>query len=75
MDLNLFTTKSQEIISQAQQLTITNSHPAIENSHILSSIISIDKNVFPYIRSGFVFKRFLKPDPTEVHGSGSATLV
>ena len=49
MDLNLFTTKSQEIISQAQQLTITNSHPAIENSHILSSIISIDKNVFPYI--------------------------
>ena len=49
MDLNQFTTKSQEIISQAQQLTITNSHPAIENSHILSSIISIDKNVFPYI--------------------------
>ena len=49
MDFNLFTTKSQEIISQAQQLTITNSHPAIENSHILSSIISIDKNVFPYI--------------------------
>ena len=49
MDLNLFTTKSQEIISQAQQLTITNGHQAIENSHILSSIISIDKNVFPHI--------------------------
>ena len=49
MDLNQFTTKSQEIISQAQQLTITFGHQAIENSHILSSIISIDKNVFPYI--------------------------
>ena len=49
MDLNLFTTKSQEIISEAQQLTITNGHQAIENSHILSSIISVDKNVFPHI--------------------------
>ena len=49
MDLNQFTTKSQEIISQAQQLTITFGHQAIENSHILSSIISIDKNVFPHI--------------------------
>ena len=49
MDLNQFTTKSQEIISQAQQLTITNGHQAIENSHILSSIIIIDKNVFPHI--------------------------
>ena len=34
MDLNQFTTKSQEIISQAQQLTITFGHQAIENSHI-----------------------------------------
>ena len=49
MDLNQFTTKSQEIISQAQQLTITNGHQAIENSHILSSIIIVDKNVFPHI--------------------------
>ena len=49
MDLNQFTSKSQEIISQAQQLTITNGHQVIENSHILSSIISIDKNVFPHI--------------------------
>ena len=49
MDLNLFTTKSQEIISEAQQLTITNGHQAIENSHILSAIISVDKNVFPHI--------------------------
>ena len=49
MDLNQFTTKSQEIISQAQQLTITYGHQAIENSHILSSIIIVDKNVFPHI--------------------------
>ena len=49
MDLNQFTNKSQEIISNAQQLTITSGHQAIENAHILSSIISIDKNVFPHI--------------------------
>ena len=49
MDLNQFTTKSQEIFSQAQQLTITCGHQAIENSHILSSIIIVDNNVFPHI--------------------------
>ena len=49
MDLNQFTNKSQEIISNAQQLTITSGHQAIENAHLLSAIIEVDKNVFPHI--------------------------
>ena len=49
MDLNQFTTKSQEAISNAQQLTLTNGNQAIENTHILSAIIDVDQNVFPHI--------------------------
>ena len=49
MDLNQFTNKSQEIISNAQQLTITNGNQVIENGHLLGAIIDIDKNVFPHI--------------------------
>ena len=49
MDLNHFTTKSQEVISNAQQLTLTNGNQAIENTHILSAIIEVDQNVFPHV--------------------------
>ena len=49
MDLNKFTSKSQEVIANAQNLTITSGHQAIENAHILSSIIQSDLNVFPFI--------------------------
>ena len=49
MDFNQFTNKSQEIISNAQQITITSGHQFIENAHILSAIIQVDKNVFPHI--------------------------
>ncbi|MDC2982257.1 type VI secretion system ATPase TssH, partial [Bacteroidota bacterium] len=49
MDLNHFTTKSQEVISNAQELTLTNGNQAIENTHILSAIIEVDQNVFPHV--------------------------
>ena len=49
MDFNQFTNKSQEIITNAQQITITSGHQFIENAHILSAIIKVDKNVFPHI--------------------------
>ena len=49
MDFNHFTNKSQEIITNAQQITITSGHQFIENAHILSAIIEVDKNVFPHI--------------------------
>ena len=49
MDFNQFTNKSQEIINNAQQQTITNGQQAIENAHILQAIIEVDQNVFPHI--------------------------
>ena len=49
MDFNQFTNKSQKIITNAQQITITSGHQFIENAHILSAIIELDKNVFPHI--------------------------
>ena len=49
MDFQQFTNKSQEIISNAQQITITKGHQFIENAHLLSAIIDVDKNVFPHI--------------------------
>ena len=49
MDFQQFTNKSQEIISCAQQITITKGHQFIENAHLLSAIIDLDKNVFPHI--------------------------
>ena len=49
MDFNQFTNKSQEIISNAEQITITSGHQFIENAHMLSGIIEVDKNVFPHI--------------------------
>ena len=49
MDFQQFTNKSQEIISCAQQITITKGHQFIENAHLLSAIIDVDKNVFPHI--------------------------
>ena len=49
MDFQQFTNKSQEIISNAQQITITKGHQFIENAHLLSAIIEVDKNVFPHI--------------------------
>ena len=49
MDFQQFTNKSQEIISCAQQITITKGHQFIENAHLLSAIIDVDKDVFPHI--------------------------
>ena len=49
MDFNQFTTKSQEIISNAQQKTIVSGNQSMENAHILNAIIEVDHNVFPHI--------------------------
>ena len=49
MNLNNFTTKSQEAIQQAQQLAQSLGHQQIENEHILKAIFEIDENVTPFI--------------------------
>lgn len=49
MNLNNFTTKSQEAIQQAQQLAQGHGHQQIENEHIFKAIAVIDENVLPFI--------------------------
>lgn len=49
MNLNNFTTKSQEAVHQAQQIAMTESHQSIENGHILKGILNVDENVTPFL--------------------------
>ncbi|MEJ1222132.1 ATP-dependent chaperone ClpB [Sediminicola sp. 1XM1-17] len=49
MNLNNFTTKSQEAIQQAQQLAQGLGHQQIENEHIFKAIATVDENVLPFI--------------------------
>ena len=49
MNLNNFTTKSQEAIQQAQQLAQGFGHQQIENEHIYKAIAIVDENVLPFI--------------------------
>ena len=49
MNLNNFTIKSQEAVQQAVTLATINRQQAVENGHILKSILEIDENVTPFI--------------------------
>lgn len=49
MNLNQFTIKAQESISNAQNIASTNSHQAIENGHILKSLILSDDKVAEFL--------------------------
>ncbi len=49
MNLNNFTIKSQEAVQQAITLATMNGNQAIENGHILKSILEVDENVAPFI--------------------------
>jgi ATP-dependent Clp protease ATP-binding subunit ClpB len=49
MNLNNFTTKSQEAVQLAQQLAQEMQHQQIENEHIFKAISQVDENVLPFI--------------------------
>ncbi len=49
MDLNQFTIKSQEAITKAQQLCLSQNQQQVENSHLLLALIETDQNVIPHI--------------------------
>ncbi|GAB1309221.1 ATP-dependent chaperone ClpB [Urechidicola sp. KH5] len=53
MNFNTFTIKSQEAIQQAQQLAQVESHPQIENAHLLKGIFEVDENVLPFLLNKF----------------------
>ena len=52
MNFDNFTIQSQQAIQQAIQVATANGNQAIENGHILKSILEVDENVTP-----FVFKK------------------
>ncbi len=49
MDLNKFTTKSQEVVQQAQNLAESNGNQSIETGHLLKAIFLTDQDVTPYL--------------------------
>ncbi|MFN5845419.1 MAG: Clp protease N-terminal domain-containing protein, partial [Flavobacteriia bacterium] len=49
MDFNKFTTKSQEVLQQAQNLAEENRNQTIETGHLLKSIFLTDQEVTPYL--------------------------
>lgn len=49
MNLNNFTTKSQEAVQQAIQIATVNGQQYIENGHLLKGILEVDENVTPFI--------------------------
>ncbi|MBI9039437.1 MAG: ATP-dependent chaperone ClpB [Bacteroidales bacterium] len=49
MNFNNFTIKSQEAVQKAQEIAAANQQQAIENTHILKGILTVDENVIPYL--------------------------
>jgi ATP-dependent Clp protease ATP-binding subunit ClpB len=49
MDLNKFTTKSQEVVQQAQNLAESHGNQSIETGHLLKAIFITDQDVTPYL--------------------------
>jgi len=49
MNLNNYTTKSQEAIQQAQQIAQGFGHQQIENEHLFKGIFEVDENVLPFL--------------------------
>ena len=49
MNFNNFTIKSQEAVEKAQEIAAANQQQAIENTHILKGILTVDENVIPYL--------------------------
>ncbi|MBO4752032.1 MAG: ATP-dependent chaperone ClpB [Bacteroidales bacterium] len=49
MNLNNFTIKAQEAVQKAQEIASVNQHQAIETSHLLKGLLTVDENVTPYL--------------------------
>ena len=49
MTFDKFTTKAQESIMQAQQLTTSQGQQAIEAAHLLKGMMQADENVIPFL--------------------------
>jgi ATP-dependent Clp protease ATP-binding subunit ClpB len=49
MNFENFTIKSQEAVQKAQEIATVNQNQAIEVSHLLKGMLTVDENVIPYL--------------------------
>ncbi|MBR5028737.1 MAG: ATP-dependent chaperone ClpB [Bacteroidales bacterium] len=49
MNLNNFTIKAQEAVQKAQEIAVSRQNQAIETSHVLKGILTVDENVVPFL--------------------------
>ena len=49
MNLNQYTTKSQEAIQKAQQIALDFGHQSIESQHLLEGILQVDENISAFL--------------------------
>ncbi|MFP4288891.1 MAG: ATP-dependent chaperone ClpB [Bacteroidales bacterium] len=49
MNINNFTTKSQEAVQKAQEIAMASEHQAVEPGHLLKGILTVDDSVSPYL--------------------------
>ncbi|MPL54609.1 Chaperone protein ClpB [bioreactor metagenome] len=49
MNLNQYTTKSQEAIQKAQQIALDFGHQSIETQHLLEGILQVDENISAFL--------------------------
>ena len=49
MDINKWTTKTQEALHEAQQIAAAHGQQALETGHLLRGMIKVDDNVLPFI--------------------------
>lgn len=49
MNFNNFTIKAQESVQKAMEIAVANRNQAIETSHLLKGILTVDENVIPYL--------------------------
>ena len=49
MDINKWTTKTQQAMQEAQQLALENGNQAIETGHLLRGMIKVDDSVLPFV--------------------------
>lgn len=49
MNFNQFTTKSQEVLQEAQTLALANGQQAIETGHLLKAMLTGDEHVVPFL--------------------------
>ena len=49
MNLNQYTTKSQEAIQKAQQIALDFGHQSIEPQHLLEGILQVDENISAFL--------------------------